>query len=29
MAAHAAADLVAFAITYLNLESKVGHWVFR
>jgi len=29
MAAHAAADLVACAIIYWNLESKVGHWVFR
>jgi membrane protease YdiL (CAAX protease family) len=29
IAAHLAADSLAFAIIYLGLEAKVAHWVFR
>jgi membrane protease YdiL (CAAX protease family) len=29
MCAHAAFDLMAYALIYWNLETRVAHWVFR
>jgi len=29
MCAHAAFDLVAYALIYWELETRVAHWVFR